>query len=212
MRTLAVLSLYIAGALNFGIASIASASTDCTPVIGSSENRRSPLIEEEQNDPIRMVKLTAPKRCCGHYKRTKVRNAQQDCEVKVDVQYCYTRIVNNVPISFCYWTHQTVKGTLNPAKSCCAVTLKEINGQSYCVPPGSTITIGPIPMLQQSGVVPAAPPSCLIESYVGARKTLRIVPERRSPEEQSDVYVYNGDRLVIQMPESTQLSDEDSQQ
>lgn len=198
-RTLAVLSLFISGALNFAALSSAFASANNSPSIANNGDAAPPSVS--QDDSVRMLKLTAPKNCCGHYRKTKRTKVEQNCEVKVDVQYCYTRIVNNVPISFCYWTHQTVKGKLNTTKQCCEVTLKDINGKTYCVPPGSTITIGPIPTAQNRNSVPVEPPIYLVESFEGGRRVLRVVPGRWTPEEQSDVYIYSGDRLVIQKPE-----------
>jgi hypothetical protein len=66
------------------------------------------------------------------------------CQVTVRIEYCHTQIINNTPITFCYWTTQTVTGLYNEQTGCCEVTLNDIDGRTYCVRPGSTITIGPI--------------------------------------------------------------------
>ena len=98
-----------------------------------------------QLDLVRTVVLSSDGRRSGLMHRLfNHRLFSQPCVIYARVEYCHIQMINQTPVTICYWVNRTIPGVYDPMANCCRASLVELGGRSVCLPPGSSIAIGPI--------------------------------------------------------------------
>lgn len=138
-----LISLFFVGSISLLPPAQASACITSAATAPKSAVRKYRTKMIDRSDRPTKVILSVLRRCCGSQPAHAAgAEAQTICRVKVEILYCHTVPTYPTPRTICYWMKKTVEGVYNPDGDCCAVTLKDVNGKTYCIK--DKLVIGPI--------------------------------------------------------------------